>query len=127
MLRHVPVSARRSTRAAPRAAAEDQRLGSPSPPSDGLPEFDGELLTGGAATGFGDVVFAGVDAFGLLTGARCAAGGGGGGVTARCVGAEERLLLGAGLFDTLATWLEDADGGDERRALLVALRFAAGL
>jgi hypothetical protein len=95
-----------------RAAVADQRLGSPSAPSDGLPEPDGELLTGGAWTGFGVVVFVGVDAFGLVTVERCGAagGGGGGGVTVRCgVGVEDRVLAGAELpFVTLATWLDDA-------------------
>lgn len=84
---------------------------------------------GGAATGFGDV-FTGADTFGLLTGARwtVAGGGGGGGVTARCVGAEEPLLAGAGLFETLATWLDDDDGAERRAVLerLAGLR-AAGL
>lgn len=121
--------------ASDRAAARDQRLGSPSPPSDGLPEPDGELLTGGAWTGFGDVVFAGVDAFGLVT-CLAAAGGGGGGVTVRCgVGVEDRVLAGAGLL-TLATWsdreVEVEDGGDDRAVRVMrfagvrAVVFAAG-
>ena len=53
------------------ATAADQRLGSPSPPSDGLPEPDGELLTGGAGTGLGEEVFVGVAALRCVVGARC--------------------------------------------------------
>ena len=53
-------------------------------------------------------------------------------MTARCVGAEEPVVAGAGSFETLATWL-DVDDDEVRRAvraLFAGLRaavFATGL